>query len=275
MKYDCALIQDLIPLVKDGIASDVSKAVVELHIQECALCKGIHDADAHIDFPSMDESASAEITKVNEYKSRIRKWQKKIASKIVLTTLVLSFAVFSFFFLAQKPQSHDSDRAALFTVEIQLYMNYIDKELWLETYDYHLPAEGEVLTMSTDGIEHLHTIVGSDYDLSMGRSELRQWVYHKDNIYFISRDLVRNGETITVVYYYLTNTRAQRFYYERLYWESQAPKTVNLVERAAGDALKLIEVYYLRADFNEMGQFDDELYDAERLNAECVWLGLI
>ncbi|MCL2084554.1 MAG: hypothetical protein FWH06_04755, partial [Oscillospiraceae bacterium] len=85
MKHDCELIQDLIPLVRDGIASDASKTAVGLHIKQCDICKGIYEADAQIVFPAFDENTSADISKVVDYKSRVKK-RRKIG--IVLFVLI-------------------------------------------------------------------------------------------------------------------------------------------------------------------------------------------
>lgn len=40
-KYNCKVIQDLLPLYTDGICSDVSAQMVEEHLKECASCEKI------------------------------------------------------------------------------------------------------------------------------------------------------------------------------------------------------------------------------------------
>ena len=85
MKYDCELIQDLIPLVKDGIASNASKTAVGLHIEQCDICKGIYEVETQIVFPTFDENTSAAISKVVDYKSRIKR-RRKIG--IVIAVLI-------------------------------------------------------------------------------------------------------------------------------------------------------------------------------------------
>lgn len=40
-KYNCEVIQDLLPLYQDNICSDASKAAVEEHLNECSSCKTI------------------------------------------------------------------------------------------------------------------------------------------------------------------------------------------------------------------------------------------
>lgn len=39
MKYDCDVIQDLLPLYQDKICSDKSRAIIEEHISECVVCQ--------------------------------------------------------------------------------------------------------------------------------------------------------------------------------------------------------------------------------------------
>ena len=39
MKYDCEIIQDLLPLYIDDVCSIKSKVVIEEHILECSKCK--------------------------------------------------------------------------------------------------------------------------------------------------------------------------------------------------------------------------------------------
>ena len=38
-KIDCEICMDLIPLVKDGIASEESYKAVEEHVKECETCR--------------------------------------------------------------------------------------------------------------------------------------------------------------------------------------------------------------------------------------------
>lgn len=43
IKYDCELIQDLLPLYQDGVCSQSSRKAVEEHIQSCSNCRGVAD----------------------------------------------------------------------------------------------------------------------------------------------------------------------------------------------------------------------------------------
>ena len=43
MKYDCEVIRDLLPLYADKACSERSREMVEEHLQECAVCRGMMD----------------------------------------------------------------------------------------------------------------------------------------------------------------------------------------------------------------------------------------
>src|SRR5574344_1018872 len=42
MKYDCEVIKDLLPLYNDELCSDVIKAMVEEHLEECESCRQLN-----------------------------------------------------------------------------------------------------------------------------------------------------------------------------------------------------------------------------------------
>jgi len=89
MKYECELIQDLIPLVKDGIASEKSKVAVTTHMEECTICRKEYETDKPIVLPPFQESEQMEIAKVTLYKKRIKKRRTFIISLIVLFSVAL------------------------------------------------------------------------------------------------------------------------------------------------------------------------------------------
>lgn len=53
-KITCDICKDLMPLVKDGIASEDSKAVVAEHIEECENCRAIYEGSASADVANPD-----------------------------------------------------------------------------------------------------------------------------------------------------------------------------------------------------------------------------
>lgn len=54
-EISCDLCMDLIPLVKDGVASEDSKAAVEKHIASCEACAALYSGDAP---PAIDTEGS-------------------------------------------------------------------------------------------------------------------------------------------------------------------------------------------------------------------------
>ncbi len=42
-KYNCDIVQDLLPLYQDDICSDASKAMIEEHLEECSVCRDMLD----------------------------------------------------------------------------------------------------------------------------------------------------------------------------------------------------------------------------------------
>jgi hypothetical protein len=93
MRYECELIQDLIPLVKDGIASEESKAAVALHLEECPVCREVYETDARIALPPLDEAASEEIARVTRYGDRIGKRRRVFIALTVVFGIILIAAI--------------------------------------------------------------------------------------------------------------------------------------------------------------------------------------
>ena len=88
-KYECEIIQDLIPLVKDGIASEKSGAAVMQHIKECLVCRKAYETDPQIVLPPLRESESMEMSKVTLYKNRIKKRRRIMISLAALLAVAL------------------------------------------------------------------------------------------------------------------------------------------------------------------------------------------
>ncbi|MDR0812923.1 MAG: zf-HC2 domain-containing protein [Oscillospiraceae bacterium] len=90
MNYDCELIQDLIPLVKDGVASEKSAEAVAEHTKECPVCREMAETEPQIAMPPLRESENSELSKVTTYKTRIKKRRKLIIALAVLCAIVLA-----------------------------------------------------------------------------------------------------------------------------------------------------------------------------------------
>lgn len=54
MEFDCDLYMDLMPLVKDGAASDTTRRALEAHLRDCPTCRELYDTIPETEMP-MDE----------------------------------------------------------------------------------------------------------------------------------------------------------------------------------------------------------------------------
>lgn len=81
MKYDCEVIQDLLPLYQDKICSGKSKVIVEEHISECAVCRKMAEKMG-------DNTVEEKLTK--EKNSVIQEHQKIVNHK--MTTIGMTTA---------------------------------------------------------------------------------------------------------------------------------------------------------------------------------------
>ena len=71
MKYQCDLVQDLLPLYEDHVCSETSREIVEEHLQECAACR---KAAEQMKNSEVEEKLTGEKNDVlREHEKRVRK----------------------------------------------------------------------------------------------------------------------------------------------------------------------------------------------------------
>ena len=75
MEWDCDLYMDLMPLVKDGAASDTSRKALEAHLKECTVCRELYD--------TIPETA------VTMDESRVKRTMEKIRDRYQRSLLAL------------------------------------------------------------------------------------------------------------------------------------------------------------------------------------------
>ena len=73
--YECDLIMDLMPLAKDGAASDASRTAIEMHLMECPACRELYD--------------SLPDTTVEPDEGRVKKTMEKIRDRYHRSLLIL------------------------------------------------------------------------------------------------------------------------------------------------------------------------------------------
>lgn len=94
MKYDCELIQDLIPLCTDHMASAASQRAVMEHIEECSECKVCYKQVEHAE-PKHRESGMAE-QKTADYAALARRLgRRRCRNRFLVILVMLVFAGFS------------------------------------------------------------------------------------------------------------------------------------------------------------------------------------
>jgi hypothetical protein len=93
MKYDCEIVQDLMPLVLDGIASDKSVKLVNEHTQECVICSRFYESlshDIHINaVVDMNEQTLYESESITTYGKRIKKRRIMTIIAVALGIVIL------------------------------------------------------------------------------------------------------------------------------------------------------------------------------------------
>lgn len=89
MKFDCKVIEDLLPLYSDNVCSDESRKLVEEHLRECEKCRTLLDnmAIVQITHIEKEESEKTAIAKKGFKKIR-RRWIASLIAVFMLIPLV-------------------------------------------------------------------------------------------------------------------------------------------------------------------------------------------
>ncbi|MDE6020732.1 MAG: zf-HC2 domain-containing protein [Ruminococcus sp.] len=96
MKYDCELIQDIMPLYIDDVLRNKSKEIVEEHLSECTQCQKIYTSCANEKQSPPAETVSNESIRVKSYSKRIRNRRIAIFSAVLAVFLVFTASFASY-----------------------------------------------------------------------------------------------------------------------------------------------------------------------------------
>jgi len=89
MKYDCCLIQDTLPLYKDGVLSEKSSTLVAGHLQECAVCRRLFEECTTQEAPVTAAESDVAITNTaKRYSQRIKLFRIWISIGVVFLLIV-------------------------------------------------------------------------------------------------------------------------------------------------------------------------------------------
>lgn len=86
MKYECDLIQDLLPLYEEGLCSPASRQAVQAHLRECEVCKTL-TAPLPIEMPP--ESPAADLAVKKSMKKVRRRWLASLVAALMIVPLIL------------------------------------------------------------------------------------------------------------------------------------------------------------------------------------------
>lgn len=91
-KYNCDIIQDLIPSYVDGICSDATKECVEEHVMECNQCKSLIEIyqDTEITDPNIEEKQIDGLKKFNNRMKRMNLFS------VTLIILLVGLGLYNF-----------------------------------------------------------------------------------------------------------------------------------------------------------------------------------
>lgn len=117
---DCKIIEDIIPLCKEGICSDESKALVEEHIRECTICRKLYE-----EMPEENTESILNVPKESEVFLKVNKKMKRSKLKIILLSLlaIMILGVFGILTYGQITHKWHSFDTAIQSVETRHLVN--------------------------------------------------------------------------------------------------------------------------------------------------------
>lgn len=96
MKYDCELIQDIMPLYKDNALSDKSKKIVDEHLSECAECRNVYKMSSSDESSPNSQETSENSVKFEKYSKKIKKLRIGIVAAVLVVFLTLTASFVSY-----------------------------------------------------------------------------------------------------------------------------------------------------------------------------------
>lgn len=145
MKFlPCELIQDMLPLYHDGVCSEVSRKLVDSHLETCDKCTAVLEGmTAEMEMPKLESDESKPL------KSLRRKWR----ARTCLLGLILGFVIFfSWIWLTQLSSVRVEPEEYIITnvVEFSNGMYYLEYKI---PYDYN--GSGADLLRDENGAVYL------------------------------------------------------------------------------------------------------------------------
>ncbi len=116
-KYECEIIQDLLPLYADGVASEASLEIVERHLAECASCKKMLNEYMQPVFKESPENKISPIPGLDKAWGRLCRMATVFVVCIIFTASTIAWASYraGLNMALQDPSFRQAEQMGLFT----------------------------------------------------------------------------------------------------------------------------------------------------------------
>lgn len=95
MKYDCALIRDILPLFHDNALSSKSKEIIGDHLSQCPDCRKTYEEYLSDEESPLEQSCAIKNAAVREYSKKIKRLRVTIASVVLFIILTVTGSLLS------------------------------------------------------------------------------------------------------------------------------------------------------------------------------------
>lgn len=179
MKMECEVIQDLLPLYVEKIASEQSAALVEEHLKECEACKRKYEEMTE-KTPQIPEE---EIAKVPLKKIKNNIWRRKMnavgfAAAMVFTLLMIVYSYLTTPVYLSREEAgikiYQEDGALLMSVSASVAGYFVEEslsdnglhivtvEVWTSKLEEMKKSQTTIIKIS-DSVEDVDTVYYTDY----------------------------------------------------------------------------------------------------------------
>lgn len=197
----CEVIQDLLPLYHDGVASAESKLLVDEHLKQCSNCRKILETVQNGSLIEPLDIDYAEIGILNKVKNELR--MKKIITAFISITVALALVYGIFFLPFSLPYSPEKIKVSISSADglIDIYYNgnYQGINARAEGDALYIGYHGTVFTQIWQGGDALQFTVGPNSAIDFGRSSEYIPITEQINrIFYLDFRSIRDDDFMTV-----------------------------------------------------------------------------
>ena len=250
---ECHVVQDLLPNHVEGLNSPQTDAAIQNHLETCTDCRTAYEKMTTA-IPQ-DAPSSEEVDFLK--KLRFRMIQRNVLTAIATFVLVLvGFTIFANVYRIVIP--FDPNRMWVELVPMAVVQREDGTSSWVHLLGLPIPYEykREVASIAFQGIAN-------------------------NSLMTVGRDIIRDGEHVRVVFHRYTQSL-----WANLVWERERATVRDsgstIGTRIHGDRFNTtgqepqrIEIYYLPVrNLNQLNNFSDADFDAQRTHGTLVWSGV-